>query len=165
MGKKKRGAAQKGGAGKAPIEEPGAGFGGLAAALAAGGLVATPQPVKAPPPPEAPKAKADSAPTKPKARKPAPTTVAAAPGGGTGLLKGKAVVRQERKGRGGKTVTVVDGAALRAVDDIEALAKRMRKGLGAGAKVEGQSIVVQGDQRKAAGAWLAKNGATVVIGN
>lgn len=146
MGKKKK---QQ----RAPVpqQEPGSGFGGLGAALAAQGLAAKPSSgegaaVAVATPPKAAASKAPAA-------KPA------------GLLSGKAVVRQERKGRGGKTVTVVDGVALHRVDDLDALAKTMRKALGTGARVEGNGIVVQGDQRKKAAAWLEKQGATVVIGN
>ena len=127
---------------KVATEEPGSGFGGLVSALASQGLVGSGK---------------DAAPAVPAA--------AAAPSGGGDGLRGKVVVRQERKGRGGKTVTVVDGAGIRAVDDLAALAKRMRKALGTGARVEGEGIVVQGDQRESAQAWLEKQGATVVLGN
>ena len=129
---------------KAPVEQPGTGFGGLAAALASQGLTPT---ASADPGP---------APSTPPCRVPAPPPPSA--------LRGKAVVRQERKGRGGKTVTVVDGAAIARVADLDALAKTMRKALGTGARVEGGRIVLQGDQRDGASAWLQKQGATVVIG-
>jgi translation initiation factor 1 (eIF-1/SUI1) len=49
--------------------------------------------------------------------------------------------------------------------DLAALAKRMRKALGTGARVEDGQIVLQGDQRDVAGAWLSREGATVVLGN
>jgi translation initiation factor 1 len=129
----------------APImDEPNSVFGELSAALAAQGL----------------KASAESTVDEPS---PPPTPSRAAPP--PTLLHGKAVVRQERKGRGGKTVTVVDGAAIARLDDVDALAKTMRKALGTGARVENGKIVLQGDQRKGAGAWLEKQGAKVVIGN
>ena len=51
-------------------------------------------------------------------------------------------VRKERKGRGGKTVTLVEGAAPK---DREALAAQIKKALGTGARVEGEAVVVQGD--------------------
>lgn len=139
MARKKNKRPPSGGA--ATPEQPGGGFGGLGAALAAGGLTASDRPA---PPPTEPQAESAPAP---------------------GALRGKAVVRQERKGRGGKTVTVIDGAAISRVPDLEALAKTMRKALGTGARVEDGKIVLQGDQREGAGAWLAKQGATVVIGN
>ncbi len=141
MGKKKK---RRSSAGPGPATEPpGAGFGGLAAALSAQGLVASAGDSGSEPTPSPPEsAKASSA-----------------------GLRGKAVVRKERKGRGGKTVTVVDGAAIKRVSDIEALARTMRKALGTGARVEGGQVVLQGDQRTAASAWLQKQGATVVVGN
>lgn len=157
MGKKKTPKTRR----EFPVAEtPGTGFGGLAAALVAGGLAKPP-----PPPPEPAAAPAEPAP--PQARAPrerAPAPVATTPGPGT-LLRGKAVVRQERKGHGGKTVTVIDGAAIARVDDLAALAKTLRKALGAGARVEGGKLLVQGDQRDAACAWLTKQGASVVVGN
>lgn len=151
-------------------ESPGSGFGGgFAAALQASGLTAsTPSPepetpvlpTREPPPPRP----GGAVPPKPtaKAAPKAPTPPAA---NATGLLRGKAVVRQERKGRGGKTVTVIDGVAITRVDDLAGLAQTMRKAMGTGARVEGGAIVLQGDQRTAAATWLGKQGASVVIGN
>jgi len=124
----------------APAEEPGGGFGGLAAALAAGGLSASSSAPEAAPPPSL-------------ASAPTPSS-----------LQGKVVVRKERKGHGGKTVTVLSGAGLTGAD-LQALAKELRKRLGAGARVDGATIVVQGDQRDGAARWLEGRGATVVIGN
>jgi len=122
------------------IDEPAGAFSELAAALAAQGLMASEEPAQ------------EETSSPPASSKP------------TGL-RGKAVVRQERKGRGGKTVTVVDGAAINRVADLQALTKTMRKALGTGARIENGKIVLQGDQRKGAGAWLEKQGATVVMGN
>ena len=59
----------------------------------------------------------------------------------------RAVVRLERKGRGGKEVTVVEqlGLAVRELDDwLSAL----KGALGCGGAVEDSAIVLQGDQRK-----------------
>jgi translation initiation factor 1 len=129
----------------APAEQPGDGLGGLGAALAAQGFAPSKEPD--PPPPSSangpPHALTEEA----------------------GALRGKAVVRQERKGRGGKTVTVISGPAIVRMTDLAALAKRMRKALGTGARVEDGQIVLQGDQRDVAGAWLSREGATVVLGN
>jgi translation initiation factor 1 len=123
---------------------PGGGLGGLAAALQATGLAAsTPAPT-------------------PTVRSPA-ADGAAAPSGAGGL-RGKVVIRREKKGRGGKTATVLEGAPIAAADRA-ALAKRLRKAMGCGAREEGQTVVVQGDQREAVKAWLEKEGATVVVGN
>ncbi len=79
-------------------------------------------------------------------------------------LRGKVVVRRERKGRGGKTATILEGAAITSTDRA-ALAKRLRKALGCGAREEGDAVVVQGDQRDAAKAWLEREGLRVVVGN
>lgn len=77
----------------------------------------------------------------------------------------KVVVRRERKGHGGKTVTVVEGLVL-SPTDLEAVAKRMRKALGCGSWVDAAHVVLQGDRAPAAEAWLRANGvAKVVRGN
>ncbi len=59
----------------------------------------------------------------------------------------KVHLRQERKGRGGKTVTVVGGLGLGAAS-LAAWARQVRQALGCGASVEGETLVVQGDQRE-----------------
>ena len=120
-------------------DRPGGGLGGLAEALAAQGLASS-GPGAGAPALQAPSADPD-------------------------LLVGKAVVRQERKGRGGKTVTVIDGSAISRVPELDELARAMRKALGTGARVEGSKLVLQGDQREKAAAWLRGRGARVVIGN
>jgi translation initiation factor 1 len=58
----------------------------------------------------------------------------------------RAVVRLERSGRGGKDVTVVEQLTL---NDRERLVwlKELKASLGCGGTVEGQSLVLQGDQR------------------
>lgn len=71
------------------------------------------------------------------------------------------VVRRERKGHGGKTVTVVDGLALSPAA-AEALARAMRKALGCGSWVDAGRVVLQGDRAAAAAAWLARHGARQV---
>jgi translation initiation factor 1 len=54
----------------------------------------------------------------------------------------KVVVRKEKKGHGGKTVTVVSGVLPAHVDDI---CGALKTKLGSGARIEGDDIVVQGD--------------------
>lgn len=76
----------------------------------------------------------------------------------------KVVVRVERKGHGGKTVTCVDGLAGASPDDLEALARDLRKGMGTGARVEGGAVVVQGDLRERVTTWLSARGARRVVG-
>ena len=73
-------------------------------------------------------------------------------------LPRKLRLRRERKDRGGKTVTVIEG--LGALDDerLEALAKQVRKALGVGASVDGDAVVVQGDIGDRVEAFLLKSG-------
>jgi translation initiation factor 1 len=59
----------------------------------------------------------------------------------------RAVVRLERTGRGGKEVTVVEQLQL-AANDREIWLKALKSALGCGGVVEGESLVLQGDQRK-----------------
>lgn len=78
---------------------------------------------------------------------------------------GKCVVRRERAGRGGKGVTIVEGAGL-AGRDLPAMAKELAKALGAGARVEGGALVVQGEQSERVRDWLVARGlGPVVLGN
>jgi translation initiation factor 1 len=69
----------------------------------------------------------------------------------------RAVVRLERKGRGGKEVTVVSHLAL-APADLEAWLKALKNGLGCGGQVEGDLLVLQGDQRDRVVALLEARG-------
>jgi translation initiation factor 1 len=77
----------------------------------------------------------------------------------------KLVVRRERKGRGGKTATVVEGIRV-SPSALERLARDLRRALGCGASVEDGCLVVQGDQVARVERWLVDHGAPkVVIGN
>jgi translation initiation factor 1 len=58
----------------------------------------------------------------------------------------RAVVRMERKGRGGKEVTVVDKLGL-AADELERWCRELKQALGCGGAVDGDLIVLQGDLR------------------
>ncbi len=75
---------------------------------------------------------------------------------------GKFVVRKERKGRKGKTVTLVrtSGLSEAAIDD---LARELRRSLGCGSSVEDDVIVVQGDMVTRCGEFLQKKGFRFVI--
>jgi translation initiation factor 1 len=75
----------------------------------------------------------------------------------------KVVLRMERKGHGGKIVTVVAGLEGSAARDREALAKKLGKALGCGARLEGNEIVLQGDHRERALPLLEKEGARRVV--
>lgn len=69
----------------------------------------------------------------------------------------RAVVRMERKGRGGKEVTVVEQLGLRAAE-LETWLKALKNGLGCGGTVEEATLVLQGDQRERLPALLTARG-------
>ena len=69
----------------------------------------------------------------------------------------RAVVRLERKGRGGKEVTVVEQLGLPAVALRDWL-KALKGALGCGGAVEGDALVLQGDQRDRLPALLEQRG-------
>ena len=75
---------------------------------------------------------------------------------------GKLVVRRERKGRGGKTVTLVSGLA-RPPAQLDEIARALRKGLGCGSTVEDGVIVLQGDIVPRVEAWLQAHGAGKIV--
>jgi translation initiation factor 1 len=77
-------------------------------------------------------------------------------------LPARAVVRLERKGRGGKEVTVVEKLAL-APKVLASWADALKRSLGCGGAVEDGAIVLQGDQRDRARAWLEKKGVRRVV--
>jgi translation initiation factor 1 len=69
----------------------------------------------------------------------------------------RAVVRIERSGRGGKEVTVVEQLTLSAADR-EGWLKELKSALGCGGVIEGDALVLQGDQRKRLPKLLEKRG-------
>jgi translation initiation factor 1 len=69
----------------------------------------------------------------------------------------RAVVRMERAGRGGKTVTVVEKLGL-PPRDLEAWLGDLKRALGCGGVIEDGALVLQGDTRERTGAWLEKRG-------
>jgi translation initiation factor 1 len=76
----------------------------------------------------------------------------------------RAVVRMERKGRGGKEVTVIEKLGLGA-DALEDWCKALKKALGCGGSVDGEMIVLQGDLRERVPAVLTARGvAKVTVG-
>ncbi|MHB0939628.1 MAG: translation initiation factor [Armatimonadota bacterium] len=118
------------------------------------------KPAEAPEPPETAlggmlRARGFEATPPPPAQKPNPESIDLA-------KSGKIVVRRERKGRGGKTVTVVSGIE-RPPAELERIAKAMRKALGCGSTVEGPAIILQGDIVPRAQAWLQSHGATRIV--
>ena len=74
----------------------------------------------------------------------------------------RAVVRLERKGRGGKEVTAVEQLGLKP-KELDAWLTALKSGLGCGGVVEGESLVLQGDQRKRLPALLEARGVRKVI--
>src|SRR4030065_68284 len=71
----------------------------------------------------------------------------------------KVTVRLERKGRGGKSVTVVDGLQMRQKEK-EALLKQLKTKLGTGGTVKDASLEIQGDHRDALMAGVGTLGYT-----
>ncbi|MFN7132545.1 MAG: translation initiation factor, partial [Myxococcales bacterium] len=69
----------------------------------------------------------------------------------------RAVVRMERKGRGGKEVTVVEQLGLPA-KELEKWLKDLKGALGCGGTVEEGALVLQGDQRERLEALLIRRG-------
>jgi translation initiation factor 1 len=69
----------------------------------------------------------------------------------------RAVVRYERAGRRGKEATVIEKLALRPAE-LEAWCKALKQALGCGGAVDGDSIVLQGDQRTRAAPLLEVRG-------
>ena len=69
----------------------------------------------------------------------------------------RAVVRLERTGRSGKEVTIVSHLEL-PVMERDVWLKALKSGLGCGGSVEGDALVLQGDQRERLPALLEKRG-------
>lgn len=66
-------------------------------------------------------------------------------------------IKREKKGRRGKTVTVLYDLQLSA-EDTKALAKRLKKVCGTGGAVKERTIEIQGDVRDRVSAELQKQG-------
>ena len=63
----------------------------------------------------------------------------------------------ERKGRGGKTATIVSGFTI-SDEAVSELASRLKRTLGTGGSARGGEILVQGDRRKDVLTFLTSNG-------
>lgn len=69
----------------------------------------------------------------------------------------RAVVRYQRKGRGGKEATLVEKLGL-APEQLDAWSRELKRTLGCGGGVEGDSLVFAGDQRSRLPALLEGKG-------
>jgi len=100
----------------------------------------------------------------PRGPEPPPAKAPAAP-----RAPARAVVRMERKGRGGKEVTVIafDQGAAKAgappAAEIERWCRDLKQALGCGGAVDGPLIVLQGDLRPRIGPVLEARGVGRVI--
>jgi len=74
-------------------------------------------------------------------------------------MQQKVTVRLERKGRGGKSVTIIDGLQMWQ-KERGALLKQLKTKLGTGGTVKDASLEIQGDHRDALMAELGKMGYT-----
>lgn len=70
----------------------------------------------------------------------------------------KLQVVTERKGRGGKTATIVTGFTSLDDDGIAELARRLKTRLGTGGSSRGGEILIQGERRKEVVELLRKEG-------
>jgi len=66
------------------------------------------------------------------------------PGPSLNPARQKVIVRLDRKQRGGKSVTVIEGLQL-PVKEREALLRRLKAGLGTGGTVKDSTLEIQGD--------------------
>jgi translation initiation factor 1 len=66
-------------------------------------------------------------------------------------------VRLERKGRGGKCVTLIEGLQISA-KDLETLLKQLKTRLGTGGALKSEILEIQGDHREAIMAMLQDMG-------
>ena len=73
----------------------------------------------------------------------------------------RAVVRMERKGRGGKEATVIEKLGLREAE-LEVWCKELKQAMGCGGVVDGDTIVLQGDLRPRLPAVLTARGVVKV---
>lgn len=69
-------------------------------------------------------------------------------------------VRYERKGRGGKGVTLIDGI-LETKEKLKTIAKELKKKCGVGGALKDHTIEIQGDQRDLIVQLLSDKGYTV----
>jgi translation initiation factor 1 len=88
---------------------------------------------------------------------PAPPPAQRGEGSSPGKGPARAVVRIERKGRGGKEATLVEKLDLPA-STLAAWLDEAKRSLGCGGVLEGGALVLQGDQRARVARWLEQRG-------
>ena len=76
----------------------------------------------------------------------------------------RASIHVQRKGRGGKTVTVLSNLGYTRAEVLEAWCADWRQQLGCGGQVDGEEIILQGDQRARVSALLERLGVTRIAG-
>ena len=69
----------------------------------------------------------------------------------------KLKLRLDKKHRGGKTVTLVEGF-IGKEEDLQDLGKKLKNFCGTGGSAKDAEIIIQGDQREKVLQWLMKNG-------
>jgi translation initiation factor 1 len=72
--------------------------------------------------------------------------------------RGRVDITREKGGRGGKTVTVVDGFTGIGLPEKEQLVKKMRGACGCGGTVKDGRLEIQGDQRETIARILSEAG-------
>lgn len=82
----------------------------------------------------------------------------------TGIQKAPVTVLTDRKGRNGKTATIIEGL-LCDENEVENLAKRLKQRLGTGGSTRDGEILIQGDRKKEVGEILKSLGYKVKFGN
>jgi translation initiation factor 1 len=88
---------------------------------------------------------------------PAPAPAAPHPTEAARKAPARAVVRLERKGRGGKEATVIEKLEL-SLRERERWLSELKSALGCGGAVEGDSLALQGDLRDRVKDWLERRG-------
>jgi translation initiation factor 1 len=70
--------------------------------------------------------------------------------------KQKLKVKLDKKNRGGKEVTLIEGF-VGTDEDLQELGKKLKNSCGTGGSAKDNEIIVQGDQREKVLQWLLKN--------
>jgi translation initiation factor 1 len=89
---------------------------------------------------------------------PSPPSVPAPPLAKPARNRGRVDITREKGGRGGKTVTIVDGFAGIGLPEKEQLMRKARTACGCGGTVKEGRIEIQGDQRDTVARILSEAG-------